>query len=424
MAETVKEPQERTEAAPPEPVEEPQKRRWLWPVVGFVLVVAAVAGYIVFEKLSAREAADDAQIDAHISPISPRVSGTVTAVYVNDNQDVTAGTVLFQIDPTDYKVAVAQAAGELADAESAAQAARSSVPVTSIGAGSNISTAAAGVREATAGVSVAQKAVAAAQARVKSAQARLQDAEANSTKASKDLERYRQLVAKEEISRQQFDAAVAAAEAAQATVESNRASVAEAEQGVATAESQVQQARAQVARAEAAVGAASSAPQQVAVTRAQAGSAQARVQQKQAALQQAQLNLQYTTVKAPIAGVVGNKNVQVGQMAQAGQQMLAIISLDDVWVTVNFKESQLKNIRVGQRATISVDAYGGREYRGHVDTIAPATGSRFSLLPPENATGNYVKVVQRVPVKIVLDEPNTGHLLRPGMSVIAKVWVK
>jgi membrane fusion protein (multidrug efflux system) len=403
---------------------DPQKRRWLWPVVGFVLIVAAAASYVIWTRLSARESADDAQIDAHISPISPRVAGTVIAVYVHDNQEVAAGAALFQIDPTDYKVAVDQAAGELADAEAAAQAARSSVPVTSIGAKGNVSTAAAGVSETQAGVAVAQKQVATAQARVKSAQARLQEAEANSTKAAKDLDRYKLLVAKEEISRQQYDAAVAAAEAARATVESNRASVAEAEQGVATAQSQVQQARAQVARAEAAVSAASSAPEQVAVTRAQAGSAQGRVQQKRAELQQAQLNLQYTTVTAPIAGVVGNKTVQVGEMAQAGQQMLAIISLDDVWVTVNFKESQLKDIRLGQRATIAVDAYGGREYRGHLDTIAPATGARFSLLPPENATGNFVKVVQRVPVKIVLDEPNTGHLLRPGMSVQAKVWVK
>ena len=401
-----------------------QKRRWLWPVLGFVLIAAVAAGIVEWTRLSARQTTDDAQVDGHISPISPRVGGTVVAVNVNDNQEVQPGTVLFQIDPTDYKVAVDQAAGELADAEATAQAARSSVPVTSTNASSNISTAAAGVHEASAGVTVAEKNVATAQARVKSAQARLQEAEANATKASKDLERYKQLVAKEEISRQQYDAAVAAAEAARATVESNRASVAEAEQGVAGAESQVQQARAQVARAEAAVRAASSAPEQVAVTRAQAGSAQARVQQKKAELEQARLNLQYTTVKAPIAGVVGNKTVQVGQVAQAGQQMLALISLDDVWVTANFKESQLKDIRVGQRATFSVDAYGGREYRGHVDTIAPATGSRFSLLPPENATGNYVKVVQRVPVKIVLDEPNTGHLLRPGMSVNPKVWVK
>jgi membrane fusion protein (multidrug efflux system) len=423
MPEALKEPQERKEQIA-EPTEQPKKRRWLWPVVGFVLLVAAAVGYIVWTRLSARESADDAQIDGHISPISPRVGGTVIAVYVNDNQDVAAGTTLFQIDPTDYKVAVDQAAGELADAQSAARAAQSSVPVTSIGSGANISTASAGVREAQAGVAVAQKGVATAQARVRSAQARQQEAEANATKASKDLDRYRQLVAKEEISRQQFDAAVAAADASQATVASNRASVAEAEQAVASAESQVQQARAQVARAEAAVAAASSAPQQVAVTRAQAGSAQARVQQKEAELHQAKLNLQYTTVKAPVAGVVGNKTVQVGEVVQAGQQSLAIIPLDDVWVTVNFKESQLKNIRVGQRATFSVDAYGGREYRGHVDTIAPATGARFSLLPPENATGNYVKVVQRVPVKIVLDEPNTGHLLRPGMSVGAKVWVK
>jgi len=412
------------QAVPPAVEGAPKNRRRLWLIVIVVLIVGAVAGVIVWNKLSARESADDAQIDAHISPISPRVGGTVIAVYVNDNQEVKAGATLFQIDPTDYKVAVQQAMGELADAVAAAQGARSSIPVTSIGASSNMSTAAAGVREVQAGVAVAQKNVDTARSRVQSAQAKLQEAEANATKAAKDLERYKQLVSKEEISRQQYDAAVAAAEAAQATVASNRASVAEAEQGVATAQSQVLQAHAQESRAEAGVRAASSAPEQVAVTRAQAGSAQARVQQKEAALEQAQLNLQYTTVKAPVAGVVGNKTVQVGQLAQAGQQMLALIPLDDVWVTVNFKESQLKNIRVGQRATISVDAYGGREYKGHVDTIAPATGARFSLLPPENATGNYVKVVQRVPVKIVLDEPNSGHLLRPGMSVGAKVWVK
>jgi membrane fusion protein (multidrug efflux system) len=193
---------------------------------------------------------------------------------------------------------------------------------------------------------------------------------------------------------------------------------------VASARSQVQQARAQQAKAHAAVQAASTAPQQVAAIVAQAGSAAASVQQRKAVLDQALLDLQYTTVKALLSGVIGNKTVQVGQIVQIGQPVLAIIPLDDVWVTANYKETQLKNMRVGQRATFSVDALGGREFKGHVESIAPATGARFSLLPPENATGNYVKVVQRIPVKIVLDEPNTGRMLRPGMSVAPKVWVK
>ena len=406
-----------------EPPEAPRNRGRLWLILGIVLVAAAIGGMIAWNSLSGRETTDDAQIDGHISPISPRVSGMVTAVYVTDNQEVAAGAPLFQIDPTDYKVAVAQAEAELADARAAALGAQSNVPVTSIGTTSNISTAQAGVQEAVAGISVAEQGVGTAQSKVAAARAKLQEAQANFDKAQKDLDRYRQLVAKDEISRQQFDAAVATAEAARATVASNRASVAEAEQGVASAGSQVQQARAQQARAQAAVGAASSAPQQVAAIRAQAASAQAKVQQKQAALDQARLNLQHTTVNAPLAGVVGNKTVQVGQMAQAGQQTMALIPLDDIWVTANFKENQLKKVRAGQRVTFSVDAYG-REYRGHVDTVAPATGARFSLLPPENATGNYVKVVQRIPVKILLDDPNTGHLLRPGMSVEAKVWIK
>ncbi len=424
MANPVEEkPVEQGERKQAPPRREPEKKGKVWPIVSVVLVILAAVGYYVWTTTSAREATDDAQVDGHIAPISPRVGGTVIDIKVTDNQEVRAGDVLFQIDPADYKVAVAQAAAELADAQAAAQGAQSNVPVTSIGTSSNVSTAQAGVNEASAGTTVAQKNVGVAQSKVQSAQAKLQEAEANYTKASKDLERYRQLVEKEEISRQQFDAAVATADAARATVESNRASVAESKQSVATAESQVQQARAQEDRAQAGVRAASSAPQQVASMRSRAASAQAQVQQKQAELDQAQLNLQYTTVKAPFTGVIGNKTVQLGQVIQAGQQTMALIRLDDVWVIANFKESQLRQIRPGQRVTFSVDAYG-REYRGHVDTVAPATGARFSLLPPENATGNYVKVVQRVPVKIRLDEPNEGYLLRPGMSVDAKVWIK
>jgi membrane fusion protein (multidrug efflux system) len=414
-------------APPPPPPDEPprpRRRRWLWPALVIFLILAAVAGYFIWTRLAARETTDDAQIDGHVSPISPRVGGTVTAVYVNDNQEVQPASVLFQIDPTDYRVAVERAQADLEDAIAAAKGAQATVPVTSISTSSNVSTAEAGLKEAIAGVAVADKAVGGAEARLRAAQARLAEAQANATRATRDLERYKLLVAKDEISQQQFDAAQAAADAALATVASMRAAVADAEQAVAQAQGQAQQARARVSTAEAAVRAASAGPQQVEATKAQASSAEARVQQREAALEQARLNLAYTTVHAPLAGVVGNKTVEVGQVLQPGQPTLSIIPLDDVWVTANFKESQMGPLRVGQRATISVDALKGREYRGHVDTIAPATGARFSLLPPENATGNYVKVVQRIPVKIVFDQPNEAHLMRPGMSVVPKVWVK
>jgi membrane fusion protein, multidrug efflux system len=415
--------QRRPEPPPEKPVR-PRRRKRRWLILGAILFLA-VGGFFIWEWLSARETTDDAQVDAHISPISARVGGIVVAVYVDDNQLVQDGVVLFQLDPTDYKVAVAQAEAELANAQSAAQGARESVPSTTISSTNQLSASEAALRASEAAVAVAQKGVASAEANLKAAQARVREAEANYIRAAKDVERYKLLVAKEEISQQQYDAAVATADADRATVESNRALVAQAEQQVASAQSQVQQSRMQQAQAAASARAASNAPQLIAVQRAQAGSAVATVQQRKAALDQARLNLQYTTVRAPFTGIAGNKNIQVGQVITAGQQMLALVPLEDVYVTANYKETQLKKMRVGQRATFSVDALGGREYKGRVDTIAPATGSRFSLLPPENATGNYVKVVQRIPVKIVLEPgENRDHLLRVGMSVEPKVWVR
>ncbi len=401
-------------------------RKWLRIVILLVVVIALGAGgYVYLDKLSETESTDDAQVDAHISPVGPRVSGTVISISVDDNQTVQTGAILFELDPADYKVAVAQAQAELANAEAAALGARTNVPITTISSTNQLSGAEATVRVSDAAIEVAEKGVASQQANVRSTQADVQEAQANFNKAAKDVERYKALVAKEEISEQQYDAAVAAAAAYRATVESKRALVAQAEQQVASAKSQVEQARMERARSAASARAASNAPQQIAVSQAQVGAAQALVQQRKTELEQAQLNLQYTTVRAPFAGIVGNRNIQVGQVIQAGQSALALIPLEDLYVTANFKETQLRHMRAGQKVTLKVDALGGREYRAHIDTIAPATGARFSLLPPENATGNYVKVVQRVPVKIVLEPgEDKDRLLRVGMSVEPKVQVK
>jgi membrane fusion protein (multidrug efflux system) len=251
---------------------------------------------------------------------------------------------------------------------------------------------------------------------VESAEAQRQQAEANNARAQADLKRYTDLVAKDEISRQIYDQAVAAAKASEAEVQSARAAAAGAEQTV-------EQSKGLLAQAQAALQNSQSGPQRLAVTRARAQAAVATVAEKRAALHQAELDLQYCTVAAPVDGVV-KKNVEVGTNVQPGRTLLSIVDLNNVWITANFKETQLEQVKPGQRATISVDAFAG-DYTGHVDSIAGASGSRYSLLPPENATGNYVKIVQRVPVKIVLDPgQNKDHRLRLGMSVVPKVWIQ
>jgi membrane fusion protein, multidrug efflux system len=394
--------------------------------IGLGVLALAVIGVGLWVWLTAgRESTDDAQIDAHVTQVAARVGGTITKVNVDDNQLVEAGAVLVELDPRDYQVAVDRARAELADAEASTLAAQSVIPITSTTATSNVATARGGVAQARSGVAAAEKEVEAARARLVSAQARLRETEANATKAARDMERLRGLLAKDEVSQQQFDAAAAAAEAQRATADSARSQVAEAEAGIRVAESKLAQARVGEEQAHAELQTAQTAPSQIAGSKARASAAEAHAQQARANLAQAELNLQYTTVKAPVRGVVSKKGINAGQVVQAGQPLLAIVQLDDVWVTANFKETQLKNMRPGQRAVIDVDALGGREFRGKVDSIAGATGARFSLLPPENATGNFVKVVQRVPVKIVLDSgQDPEHLLRPGMSVTPTVYVK
>jgi membrane fusion protein (multidrug efflux system) len=393
-------------------------------VAAAIVVIAVIGGFWYWFTLG-RESTDDAQIDGHVAPIAARVGGTVLEVKVLDNQEVQAGDVLVLIDQSDYKLAVQRAEAELASAEANARALRVSVPITSATTSSDVTTASATVNAAQSGVTAAEKGVAAAQARLQAAQARERQRAAEQTKAQQDLSRLKDLVAKDEVSKQQYDAAVAAATAATAAHDAAVSDVAEAQAAIFVAESELTQAQAALTRNRAGLIAAKSSTQQVAMDQAKAAAADARVKQAQAALAQAKLNLGYTTVVAPIHGIVSKKSVEVGQTVQAGQPLLAIVPLDDVWVTANFKETQLDNMRPGQEAVISVDALGGREYKGHVQSIAAATGARFSLLPPENATGNYVKVVQRIPVKIVFDEgENKDHLLRPGMSVEPTVYTK
>jgi len=394
--------------------------------IGAGVVLLGVAGGVLWLWLtSGRESTDDAQVEAHVTQIAPRVGGTILKVNVSDNQHVEADAVLVELDPRDYEVARDKARAELADAEATALAAQSNVPITTTTTAGNVTTAQGSLEQARAATESAQKEIDAAHARLTTAQARLREAEANSTKATRDVERLRGLLAKDEVSQQQFDTATAAAEAQRAGADSAKSQVTEAEAGVRVAESKLTQAQAGEQQAHAGVRTAQTGPEQVAAMRARASSAQAKVEQMKAALAQAELNLQYATVRAPVAGIVSRKTAEVGQIVQASQPLMALIPLQDVWIVANFKETQLTDMRPGQRATITVDAYGGKEFKGHVDSLAAATGARFSLLPPENATGNYVKVVQRVPVKIVLEPgQDPDHLLRPGLSVTPTVYLK
>lgn len=380
---------------------------------GLIIALAAVfvlaGSLILLRYFAGYESTDDAQVDVHLYPVSARISGYVIKVNVNDNQYVERGAVLVEIDPKDYQIAVDKARADLANAEATAESLNITVPITSVNTASQLTSTASDIENARAGIIAAEKQLGAAHAQV-------EQAEANDVKAQDDLQRYKRLVEKQNVSEQTYDQSLAAAKASTASVAAARASEAAAEQVV-------QQAKNRLIQAEASHRAAQTGPQQIATSRARAASAAADVQQKRAALEQAELNLQYTKIIAPVSGEV-NKNVVVGLNVQAGQQLLNIVPLDDVWITANFKETQLRRMRPGQRVELEVDS-SGRTYKGHVDSIAGATGPLFSVLPPENATGNYVKVVQRIPVKIVLDAgENRDRLLRPGMSVEPKVHLR
>ena len=395
-------------------------------VMAAIAAVVVVAVVLVFWLRSrGHEATDDAQVDGRITQIAARVGGPVLKVNVDNNNAIGAGTVLVQIDPRDYEVAVEKAKAELADAQANAAAASTNVPIAQVETRAGVNTASGGVQQAEAAVTGADREIQVAQANLVSAQARTREKEAASTKAARDVERLKGLVQKDEISQQQFDAAVAAADTARAAADAAKSEVIAAQGAITVAEQRAQQARGGAAQARAGLATAQTAPQQLKVTQARAAAAQARVAQAQAALKQAQLNLEYTAIKAPGAGIVSRKAVEPGQIIQPGQPLMAIVDLEKIWITANFKETQLNSMRPGQKARVEVDALGGRKFDGHVDSIAAATGAKFSLLPPENATGNFVKVVQRIPVKIYLEAgQDPDHRLRPGMSVTPTVYVR
>jgi membrane fusion protein, multidrug efflux system len=389
-----------------------------------LVILSAVGGFFAWRYFSARESTDDAQVEGHVHPMAARVGGTVVNVAVQDNQWVEAGAVLAQLDPKDYQIALDHARADLADAEATLAGSRSGVPITSTDTTSLLTQSAAGVAEAQAALATTEKTIAMAKARLESAHATVRQVQANYDRAAKDVERFRPLVAKEEISRQHFDSAVAQSDALKASLAAASAQVNEAEANVHTQESALNRDRARVNQSVAAERRAQTGPQQVAVAQSRAKSSEARVAMAQAAVAQAELNLQYTTIKAPVAGVVSNRSVELGQIVAPGQPLMAVIPTDDIWVVANFKETQLHKMKPGQKVVVAVDS-DGREYEGHVDSLAGATGARFSLLPPENATGNFVKVVQRVPVKIVFEPgQDKEHRLRPGLSVEPSVYTR
>jgi len=397
-----------TEAHPPSRSYRTSKRRRNILIL-LVVIVLLIGGVFLWRYFSSYESTDDAQADVHLYPVSARISGYVIKVNVDDNQWVEKGTVLVEIDPKDYEVAVAQAQANLENAEATAQSLNITVPITSVSTESQLSFTASDISNANAGIIAAQRQLTAAHAQV-------EQAEANDVKVQDDLRRYKMLVDKKEVAEQVYDQALAAAK-------SSTAAVAAAHATESAAQQFVQQAQSRLAEAQANHRSAETGPQQVSSSKARARAAIADVEEKRALLEQAQLNLQYTKIVAPVSGEV-NKTVVVGLNVQPGQQLLTVVPLDQVWVTANFKETQLRHMKVGQKAELHIDSTG-KTLKGHVDSIGGATGPLFSLLPPENATGNYVKIVQRIPVKIVLEPgENRERQLRPGMNVVPDVYLQ
>ena len=427
---------------PAEPVPQPVRaRRGHRALIGVLLVgtLLAVGGFLFWQYSQTYESTDDAEVDGHLVGVSTRIQGTVTGVYAEENQTVKAGQVLVDIDPADYKVAVAQGKADVAQADAATQAENPNVPITQVTSETTISTTQSDVASATAAVATAEGDLAAAEGNLgaaegnlRSAEAKLRETEANNVKAQADVARYKALVDKDEVPREQYDTVVAAGKAqaatvdsARASVESARASVAAARASAAASRKTVDQRRAQLAQSESRLNQANrNAPRQVAISRATLKSRQASADSARARLEKAMLDLSYTKIFSPVDGVVSKRSVELGATVQPGQQLFTVAQINDLWVTANFKETQLRRMHPGQRVTITVDAYD-QKLGGYVENMPGATGAITSLLPPENATGNYVKVVQRLPVRIRFDKNQKGlERLRPGMSVEPKVWLQ
>jgi membrane fusion protein (multidrug efflux system) len=398
-------------AEPPPPPPRTRGRARALLTVLFVGAVLATAGFFSWRYAQTYESTDDAQVDGHLNSISARIAGTITAVYFDENQSVKAGDLLAEIDPRDYQVALSQSQAELAQKQAEIQVMNPDVPIVEESSQTNIDTARADVATADAAVAWAERDYVAALGRVR-------EAEANELRSRDDVARYKALVDRDEIPRQIYDQAVAGSAATAAAVDTARAA-AEASQKL------VEQRRAQLVQTQRRLAeAGANAPHQLAISRAHVVAKEADAQVAKTRLEQARLNISYTKIYAPVSGVISKRSVEVGNRVQPGQQLFLVAQLDNLWVTANFKETQLSHIRPGQRVTISVDAYGDR-LKGYVESMPGATGPIMSLLPPENASGNYVKVVQRLPVRIRFDKNQEGmDRLRPGMSVVPKIVLK
>ena len=415
------------------PQQEPEKQgttsRWADPkfrraFVGALAVLAVLTITLILYYHN-RASTDDAQVDGHIVPIAAKIYGEIAEVRVDDNQAVKAGQVLVRIDPRDYQARVDQAKGALALAESQAQAAQVGVPMTQETTQSYTSSADAQVANAEAEYDRAKATYEKdSTAELALAHAKVDARQADNDRAQADLARMKPLVQKAEISQQQFDAYLAASRVAESELAASKDQLSAAERGAEISKAAMWAAKAKVDQARAGVEQARASHKQVPIKQADAAAAVAAVAQAKANLETAELQLSYTTVLAPEDSVVTKKAVEVGQVVQPGQSLLVLIPLQDIWVTANFKETQLAKVRPGQKAEIHVDMYG-ETFAGHVDSIAGATGARLSLLPPENATGNFVKVVERIPVKILVDPvPPDKAILRPGMNVDATIITK
>jgi membrane fusion protein (multidrug efflux system) len=388
------------------------------------LVLGAVGAYLWVHSLN-RVSTDDAQVDGHIIPVSAKIYGKIGAVLVDDNQQVKQGQVLVRMDPQDYQVKVEQERAALAVAQSQSQGANAGVPLSRDTTTSDVSSAEAQLSGAQADYDKARVDFQrASTADIAVARSNVQSAQATADRAAADLARMKTLVDKEEISRLEYDSYVSAASIAGSELQAAKDKLVAASQDAETKKAALLSAQAHIAQARAGIAQAQAGQKQVTVRVADASSAEANIGAARANVEAAELSLSYATIVAPMDGVVTRKSVEVGQIVQPGQGLLMLVPLQDIWVTANFKETQLADVRKGQKAEVKADL-SGKTYPGHVDSLAAATGTRMSLLPPENATGNYVKVVQRIPVKIVLDPiPGGNQVLRPGMNIEATIFTK
>jgi membrane fusion protein, multidrug efflux system len=380
-------------------------------ILVIAIVVVIIGGYLLLKYLESYESTDDAQVNGHLNPVSARINGTVIGVYTENNRSVVQNQTLVDLDPRDYQASVEQARANLAQARGALAAANPNVPITETANLTQLSTA-------NEEVDSAQAALDAAQHDYDSAVADVRQAEANNVQAQADEKRYRLLVAKDEVSQEMYDQRLAAAQSQAALVDARRSAASAAERAVEQRKAALAEARSRLDQVR------RNNPREIEVRRADIQSREGSVGAAQAALDNALLQLSYCKILAPVAGVIGDKHVEVGQRVQAGEQLLDITQIGDQWVDANFKETQIARMRPGQRVTIHVDAVD-QDFQGYVQNMAGGTGAVYSLLPPENATGNYVKVVQRLPVRIRFNKGQAGlERLRPGMSVEPKVWLQ